>query len=351
MRAPRLALIGGIALAIATHARSRRHRAGGRPDRGRPARRHAHRHRPAPRRLGPATRRAQRPGEPEPDLRRAAAARRPRRIRVVGRLAGSAQPRSSMSCNRGSTLWDIARRYGVSVSAIVTANRSPTPAASSPASASSSPEPPRRAPRLARAERRRRPRPAQPAPVVHVVNRGSTLWDIARALRRERERDRRRQPHRQPEPHLRRPAPRHPRRERPGHRARRRRAQACRHRWPSWSPSATGCAACIVREADRQGVPRALALAVAWQESGWQQGVVSHAGAVGVMQLMPGTAEWIGETMLGRPVPHQRGAQQHRRRRPAAPPLPRPLRRQPRPRPGRLLPGPARGRHATASTR
>ena len=42
-------------------------------------------------------------------------------------------------------------------------------------------------------------------------------------------------------------------------------------------------------EANRYGVPRALALAVAWQESGWQQGVVSHAGAVGVMQLMPGT--------------------------------------------------------------
>jgi soluble lytic murein transglycosylase-like protein len=58
----------------------------------------------------------------------------------------------------------------------------------------------------------------------------------------------------------------------------------------------------IVREADRHGVPRRLALAVAWQESGWQQGVVSHAGAVGVMQLMPATAEWVGQTMLGHPV-------------------------------------------------
>jgi LysM repeat protein len=58
----------------------------------------------------------------------------------------------------------------------------------------------------------------------------------------------------------------------------------------------------IVREADRHGVPRALALAVAWQESGWQQNVVSHAGAMGVMQLMPATAEWVGQTMLHRPV-------------------------------------------------
>ena len=58
----------------------------------------------------------------------------------------------------------------------------------------------------------------------------------------------------------------------------------------------------IVREADHHGVPRKLALAVAWQESGWQQGVVSRAGAVGVMQLMPATAEWVGQTMLGHPV-------------------------------------------------
>ena len=58
----------------------------------------------------------------------------------------------------------------------------------------------------------------------------------------------------------------------------------------------------IVEEATRQGVPPAFALAVAWQESGWQQTVVSYAGAIGVMQLMPDTAAWIGEVMLGRPV-------------------------------------------------
>ncbi|MDQ3690465.1 MAG: LysM peptidoglycan-binding domain-containing protein [Chloroflexota bacterium] len=58
----------------------------------------------------------------------------------------------------------------------------------------------------------------------------------------------------------------------------------------------------IVEEARRYDVPAALALAVAWQESGWQQGVVSPAGAVGVMQLMPATAEWVGDVMLGTPV-------------------------------------------------
>ena len=55
----------------------------------------------------------------------------------------------------------------------------------------------------------------------------------------------------------------------------------------------------IVEEARRFDVPTALALAVAWQESGWQQGVVSHAGAIGVMQLLPATGAWVGETMLG----------------------------------------------------
>jgi soluble lytic murein transglycosylase-like protein len=58
----------------------------------------------------------------------------------------------------------------------------------------------------------------------------------------------------------------------------------------------------IAEEAARFGVPAALAMAVAWQESGWQQEVVSSAGAVGVMQLMPGTAAWVGEAMLGTPV-------------------------------------------------
>ncbi|HJP71646.1 MAG TPA: LysM peptidoglycan-binding domain-containing protein [Candidatus Limnocylindria bacterium] len=58
----------------------------------------------------------------------------------------------------------------------------------------------------------------------------------------------------------------------------------------------------IVQEAATFGVPASFALAVAWQESGWQQPVVSHAGAVGIMQLMPATAEWVGASMLGTTV-------------------------------------------------
>jgi N-acetylmuramoyl-L-alanine amidase len=59
----------------------------------------------------------------------------------------------------------------------------------------------------------------------------------------------------------------------------------------------------IIRaEAKTRGVPVALALAVAWQESGWQARVVSRDGAVGVMQLTRPTADWVATTMLGRRI-------------------------------------------------
>ena len=60
--------------------------------------------------------------------------------------------------------------------------------------------------------------------------------------------------------------------------------------------------AMIDSAADRHGVDPALARAVAWQESGWNQAAVSHAGAVGVMQLMPVTAQWLASDVLGRPL-------------------------------------------------
>jgi N-acetylmuramoyl-L-alanine amidase len=41
------------------------------------------------------------------------------------------------------------------------------------------------------------------------------------------------------------------------------------------------------------GLPHGLLRALAWQESGWQQHVVSSAGAIGVTQLMPETAAWL----------------------------------------------------------
>jgi len=60
----------------------------------------------------------------------------------------------------------------------------------------------------------------------------------------------------------------------------------------------------IEAEARRYGVPRAFALAVAWQESGWQQSVTSYAGAIGIMQLLPATAEWVSGMLNQRVNPY-----------------------------------------------
>nr|MDT0659633.1 lytic transglycosylase domain-containing protein [Micromonospora sp. DSM 115978] len=40
-------------------------------------------------------------------------------------------------------------------------------------------------------------------------------------------------------------------------------------------------------------VPLELVKAVAWQESGWQSNIVACDGGIGLMQVMPATAEWI----------------------------------------------------------
>jgi soluble lytic murein transglycosylase-like protein len=50
------------------------------------------------------------------------------------------------------------------------------------------------------------------------------------------------------------------------------------------------------------GVDPALALAVAQQESGFRQDVVSPADAIGVMQVLPSTGRWVGRALLGRPL-------------------------------------------------
>ncbi len=51
----------------------------------------------------------------------------------------------------------------------------------------------------------------------------------------------------------------------------------------------------ILKRAHAHGVNPDLALAIAWQESGWQQKQVSSAGALGVMQVMPGTGQWMSD--------------------------------------------------------
>ncbi|MCW2735940.1 lytic transglycosylase domain-containing protein [Nocardioides sp.] len=49
----------------------------------------------------------------------------------------------------------------------------------------------------------------------------------------------------------------------------------------------------VAGAARHHGVDPQLALAISWQESGWQMGVVSGAHAIGAMQVLPSTARWM----------------------------------------------------------
>jgi hypothetical protein len=59
----------------------------------------------------------------------------------------------------------------------------------------------------------------------------------------------------------------------------------------------------INRWAAAYGVDPALARALAWMESGFQQDVVSNVGALGVMQLLPETWEWVDDLLIGHRTP------------------------------------------------
>ena len=64
-------------------------------------------------------------------------------------------------------------------------------------------------------------------------------------------------------------------------------------------PSRTEIRSMIVSTARRHGVDPRLALAVGWQESGWNQRQVSIANAIGAMQVVPSSGRWASE-MAGR---------------------------------------------------
>lgn len=57
-------------------------------------------------------------------------------------------------------------------------------------------------------------------------------------------------------------------------------------------PSRQQMRAIIVATAARYGVDQRLALAIAYQESGWDQGQVSVANAIGAMQVIPSSGQW-----------------------------------------------------------
>jgi N-acetylmuramoyl-L-alanine amidase len=70
---------------------------------------------------------------------------------------------------------------------------------------------------------------------------------------------------------------------------------------PYPTPQTVGSAE-IASIAAANGVPPSLAEAIAYQESGFNNELVSSANARGVMQITPGTWSWIGEKLAG-PMP------------------------------------------------
>jgi LysM repeat protein len=58
----------------------------------------------------------------------------------------------------------------------------------------------------------------------------------------------------------------------------------------------------IARWSAHYGVDPALVRALAWQESGWQSHLVSSTGATGVMQVMPGTRDFVELFVIGKRI-------------------------------------------------
>ncbi len=65
---------------------------------------------------------------------------------------------------------------------------------------------------------------------------------------------------------------------------------------PAAAPGRLG-AAQIGAIAAQHGVPASLASAIAWQESGFNNAMVSSANARGIMQVMPGTWAWVQQNL------------------------------------------------------
>ncbi len=67
---------------------------------------------------------------------------------------------------------------------------------------------------------------------------------------------------------------------------------------PRHPPDDPELEAMIDEVASGYGLDPGLVKAIAWTESGWQQGLVSPAGAVGMMQLTPVTVTWMEQEVL-----------------------------------------------------
>ncbi len=172
----------------------------------------------------------------------------------------------------GQTLSSIAKRYGVPAARVARANRLSNPDL------------------IVVGQRLRIPGGGRPRHAVHVIRAGETLSQIARRYGTSVAALASRNGISDPSRIAAGDKLRVPRGRGPG-------AGAASPRPHSHSHGSVGQA--IERQAGIHGVDVSLVKAVAWQESGWNQGAVSSVGALGVMQVMPGTARYVNEVLGG----------------------------------------------------
>lgn len=68
------------------------------------------------------------------------------------------------------------------------------------------------------------------------------------------------------------------------------------------SVASTDVETVIEETAQQYGWNPAFVKALAWQESGWSNGVVSSVGAQGIMQVLPSTSDFVADELVGRPL-------------------------------------------------
>jgi hypothetical protein len=64
-------------------------------------------------------------------------------------------------------------------------------------------------------------------------------------------------------------------------------------------------ASLLRQAATRHGLPANLLMAIAWQESGWNQHVIAYDGGIGTMQIMPYTAQGLNRQVNGHYDPYK----------------------------------------------
>jgi N-acetylmuramoyl-L-alanine amidase len=69
-----------------------------------------------------------------------------------------------------------------------------------------------------------------------------------------------------------------------------------------WVPSRDAVAAMIRRTSSRWRIDSRFALGISYEEAGFNQRMISGVGAIGAMQIMPATADWLARYVVQRPL-------------------------------------------------